>query len=195
MVRQEADGKRFLNLFAYTGAFTVYAAAGGAISTTSVDLSSNYLRWAEDNLKANKLNGPRHSFVRADSFEFLRNAKLENNQFDLCVVDPPTYSNSKQTENDWDIQTHYVEMLDLIAKIMSPKGVVYFSTNFRRFKFDENSLSGFPGMSGNQQANSPGRFSKSADSPVLEAGLSGIRLKHGQPIALFSEIHPRPPGS
>ncbi|MGI9519363.1 MAG: bifunctional 23S rRNA (guanine(2069)-N(7))-methyltransferase RlmK/23S rRNA (guanine(2445)-N(2))-methyltransferase RlmL [Pirellulaceae bacterium] len=140
MVRQEAEGKRFLNLFGYTGSFTVYAASGGATTTTTVDLSKNYLDWARKNLQSNDLDGPDHQFVMADSIEFLKQARARGEHYDLCVVDPPTYSNSKQTDRDWDIQDHHLELLKLIADVMSPGGVVYFSSNFRRFKFDEDSL-------------------------------------------------------
>ncbi|MCE9545895.1 MAG: class I SAM-dependent methyltransferase, partial [Planctomycetia bacterium] len=136
MVREAAAGKRFLNLFCYTGAFTVYAAAGGAASTTSVDLSNTYLDWAAANLRLNGLARAENRLVRADVLEFLRTQPIEPT-FDLAVADVPTYSNSKMTEEDFDVQQHYVEMLSLLLGLMSPGGVVYFSTNFRRFHFDE----------------------------------------------------------
>ena len=135
MVRDQAQGKSFLNLFAYTGSFTVYAADGGATDTTTVDLSKNYLSWASENLKLNGLEGPQHRFVPSDSIEFLQKAVNDPKQrFDLVVVDPPTFSNSKRTEDDWDVQDQHVEMLDLVSQVLTPGGVVYFSTNFRKFK-------------------------------------------------------------
>ncbi|MGI9457937.1 MAG: class I SAM-dependent methyltransferase, partial [Aeoliella sp.] len=141
-VRKEAEGKRFLNLFGYTGTFTVYAAAGEATSTTTIDLSPNYIAWAEENLKLNQLAGPAHRFITSEARAYL--ATLPRSpQFDLAVVDPPTFSNTKRTTtskegiSDWDIQQHYAELLEALALRMSPEGVVYFSTNFRRFKFDE----------------------------------------------------------
>jgi 23S rRNA (guanine2445-N2)-methyltransferase / 23S rRNA (guanine2069-N7)-methyltransferase len=135
MVRDQAEGKSFLNLFAYTGSFTVYAADGGATDTTTVDLSKNYLSWAQDNLKLNGLDGPQHRFVSDDSTEFLEKAARDPKQrFDLVVVDPPTFSNSKRTEDDWDVQDQHVEMLGLVSQVLNPNGVVYFSTNFRKFK-------------------------------------------------------------
>ncbi len=144
MIRQRAAGKDFLNLFAYTGSFTVYAAAGGARSTTTVDLSSNYLDWAQQNLKLNGLGGPQHRFVAADCLEFLRNASQDPQpRFDLAVIDPPTYSNSKRTEKDWDVQTQHVELLNLARRLIRPGGVVYFSSNFRRLKFDESGICGY----------------------------------------------------
>ncbi len=176
LVRQEAQGRRFLNLFAYTGSFTVYAAAGGAVSTTTVDLSKNYLGWAEANLKANQLNGPQHQFVADDTMDFLKAAATGQPQFDLCVVDPPTYSNSKRTRDDWDVQARHVELLNQIAEVMSPGGVVYFSTNFRRFKFDEKSLRGFQSIREISQQTVPEDFRNQRIHRCwrLLAGSSGI---------------------
>jgi len=141
MVRDEADGKRMLNLFAYTGAFSVYAAAGGAASTTTVDLSNTYLDWARANFRANEISEDNHRFVRSGAMGFLRDHG-SGEFYDLAVVDPPTFSNSKSTEGDFDIQRDYAELLTRLAGLMSPGGVIYFSTNFRRFKFDESNLPG-----------------------------------------------------
>lgn len=140
MVRDEAKGKNFLNLFAYTGSFTVYAADGGASRTTSVDLSKTYLDWAADNLRLNGFSvGPNHRFVVGDVIDFVRRCP-ENDPFDLVVLDPPTFSNSKRTEQDWVVQTGAVPLLhDLLPKV-KPGGVIYFSCNFRRFKFDPSEL-------------------------------------------------------
>lgn len=139
LVKKEAAGKRFLNLFAYTGAFSVYAAAGGAASTTTVDLSQTYLDWAQKNFALNELAGMQHQFVASDSHAFLT-ALPQEPQFDLAVVDPPTFSNSKKTDDDWDVQQSYATLLEELAPRMSEGGVVYFSTNFRRFKLDESAL-------------------------------------------------------
>lgn len=141
MVRDAAAGKRFLNLFAYTGSFTAYAAAGGASETVTVDLSPVYLEWAERNLELNGLAGQQHRLVRADSREFI--ASLGGRpQFDLAVVDPPTFSNSKRIDEDWDVQQDYRWLLNETLRCMTPGGVIYFSTNSRKFKFDEGSLHG-----------------------------------------------------
>lgn len=141
MVRKEAAGKRFLNLFCYTGAFSCYAAAGKAASVVSVDLSPNYLEWAEANMELNGFFAPEFPahYVKADVMKFL--SRVDDNSFDLCVCDPPTFSNSKSTEQDWDVQKCHVALLRLLAQKMSPGGVVYFSNNFRRFKLDEEALS------------------------------------------------------
>lgn len=140
LVREAAAGKRFLNLFGYTGSFTVYAAAGGAASTTTVDLSNTYLQWAEENLRLNDLAGPAHRLMRDDATSFLRFHR-PGPAYDLAVVDPPTFSNSKKTEHDWDIQRDYVELLARLTPLMAPGGTIYFSTNSRRFKLDEAALS------------------------------------------------------
>ncbi len=141
MVRDEARGKRFLNLFGYTGAFTVYAAAGGAASTVTVDLSKTYLDWARQNLRLNELDGPNHQFVRSDAADYLRGIPAEPS-FDLAVVDPPTFSNSKRTEDVWDVQRDHTALLSAVFRCIAPGGVVYFSTNFRRFKLAEDALKG-----------------------------------------------------
>ncbi len=136
MVRKKAAGKRFLNLFCYTGSFTVYAAAGGAKSTTSVDLSNTYLSWTERNLKLNALPTADHALVKSDVVAWLREQDT-GERFDLAVVDPPTFSNSKSTEADFDVQRDHVEILRRVLGMMTPAGTVYFSNNYRRFKLDE----------------------------------------------------------
>ena len=141
MVRDLADGKNFLNLFAYTGAFTVYAAAGGAAKTTSVDLSATYQDWTADNLRLNGFGGPEHRLVRSDALAFL--ASLDASEhFDLAVVDPPTFSNSKSLEQDWDIQNDHAALLQQVIAHLTPSGIIFFSTNSRRFKLDESALQG-----------------------------------------------------
>jgi len=139
MVRDEAAGKRFLNLFAYTGAFTVYAAAGGAVSTTTVDRSASYLDWARRNMAANGFAGDAHRFVRAEAMRFLREHR-PGPRYDLAVVDPPTFSNRKGEPDYWDVQRDHPELLRRLAGLMPPGGVIYFATNFRRFRLAEQGL-------------------------------------------------------
>ena len=139
LVRDESAGRRMLNLFAYTGAFSVYAAAGGAKSTTTVDLSNTYLDWARENMAINGFDGSEHRFVRSDAPSFLLDYP-PGSVWDLAVVDPPTFSNSKMVEGDWDVLTRHVKLLTNLAQRMSPGGVIYFSNNFRRFKLDEPAL-------------------------------------------------------
>ena len=142
MVMSESAGKDFLNLFAYTGAFSVYAAAGGAKSTATVDWSNTYLNWARDNMQLNGFSELEHAFIREDSLKFLENLPREK-KFDLVVVDPPTFSNSSRTEKVWDVQACYAELLERLASHVTHSGVVYFSTNFRKFKFDPELVANF----------------------------------------------------
>ncbi|MAE64582.1 MAG: SAM-dependent methyltransferase, partial [Phycisphaeraceae bacterium] len=141
MFRAEASGKRVLNLFAYTGSFSVYAAAGGAARVTSVDLSSTYLDWARHNFRINDLTPDAHTFVRADAVDFPEAADATP-QYDLAIIDPPTFSNSKRTSEDWDIQRHHAALIRNVARLMSAGGIIFFATNFRRFKLDESAMAG-----------------------------------------------------
>lgn len=139
MVRERAEGKRVLNLFCYTGAFSVYAAAGGAAATTSVDLSNTYLEWTQRNLAINGFTGDRHRLVRDDVVAWVAE-QSPGAHYDLAVIDPPTFSNSKRTEQDWRVERDYAELIAGVVRLMSPGGEVFFSTNFRRFKMDEAAL-------------------------------------------------------
>jgi 23S rRNA G2069 N7-methylase RlmK/C1962 C5-methylase RlmI len=141
MVRAAAAGKRFLNLFAYTGSFSAYAAAGGAAETVTVDLSNTYLDWARRNMALNGFTGPNHDFVRDDAMHFLE-SRRGRASFDLAVVDAPTFSNSKALDDYWDIQRNHVALLNRLAELMTPGGTIFFSTNFRRFKLAEAELAG-----------------------------------------------------
>jgi len=139
MVRDQAKGKSFLNLFCYTGSFTVYAADGGASRSVSVDLSRNYLEWAKANLELNRLHGNQHQFIAKDVLQFIQDHP-KRPSYDLVVIDPPTFSNSKRTENDWTVQGQAEELLRHVLPLVTPGGVIYFSTNFRRFKFAPENL-------------------------------------------------------
>jgi 23S rRNA G2069 N7-methylase RlmK/C1962 C5-methylase RlmI len=139
MVRSVASGKRFLNLFAYTGAFSVYAAAGGASKVVTVDWSNTYLQWAQRNMRLNGFESPHFQFIRSDAVSFVDQLP-PNTQFDLAVVDPPTFSNSKRTAAVWDVQRDSVPLLGALLKRMSPGGVIYFSNNFRGFKIAPDDL-------------------------------------------------------
>jgi len=148
MVRSEAKGKRVLNLFGYTGSFTVYAADGGAESTVTVDTSKTYLAWTEENLRVNGFGtgqpgqARRHRQVLSDGITYLRDLHPDV-QFDLAVVDPPTFSNKKDRDHDWNVQKDHVLLLTQLHRHMSPGGVVFFSTNFRRFKLAEEEMSAY----------------------------------------------------
>ncbi|MGQ0697089.1 MAG: bifunctional 23S rRNA (guanine(2069)-N(7))-methyltransferase RlmK/23S rRNA (guanine(2445)-N(2))-methyltransferase RlmL [Panacagrimonas sp.] len=167
-LQKEAGAKRVLNLFCYTGAASVHAAVGGARSTMSVDLSNTYLHWAERNFRQNglgasfpKIREPRdnspwrgkasprpspltpHTLVRADCMAWLREAGSNPAQrFDLIFCDPPTFSNSKKLDDVFDIERDHVELIRLSAALLAPGGVLYFSTNKRKFKLDPAAVEG-----------------------------------------------------
>jgi 23S rRNA (guanine2445-N2)-methyltransferase / 23S rRNA (guanine2069-N7)-methyltransferase len=134
----EARGKRFLNLFAYTGVASVQAAVGGAAQTTSVDLSATYLEWAAANLALNGRTGLAHRLVQADAIAWL---EAERGEYDLIFCDPPTFSNSARAE-DFDVQREHVRLLQAAFARLAPDGVLYFSNNYRRFRLDEEALAG-----------------------------------------------------
>ncbi|MBV9988535.1 MAG: class I SAM-dependent methyltransferase [Chitinophagaceae bacterium] len=139
MVREQSKDKQVLNLFCYTGSFSVYAAAGGAAGVVSVDLSKTYLSWAEDNCVINRFKDPsRYRFVHADVKQYLKTLPPES--FDLVVIDPPTFSNSKRMKDFLDIQRDHVELLNDVLAATRKNGIVYFSTNFTRFELDAPSI-------------------------------------------------------
>ncbi len=131
-LRERARGARFLNLFCYTATASVYAAAGGARSTTSVDLSATYLDWAAKNLALNGFGDTTHHLVQADCLQWLAH---DTGEYDLIFVDPPTFSNSKRAD-DFDVQKEHGRLLALCAERLAFGGLIVFSNNFRRFKLD-----------------------------------------------------------
>jgi 23S rRNA (cytosine1962-C5)-methyltransferase len=139
MVRNTCANKRVLNLFCYTGSFSVYAAAGGASSVTSVDLSKTYLAWAEDNMTINLFKDKQaYQFIHADVKQYLKT--LQPNSFDLVIMDPPTFSNSKRMKDILDIQRDHAELINDVLAAMTPGGQLYFSTNFVRFQLDATAI-------------------------------------------------------
>jgi len=140
MVREQSEGKRVLNLFAYTGSFSVYAAAGGAKETTTVDMSNTYLQWADRNLYLNGFSGESNKLLQADVTQWVREAPKDH--WDLIVLDPPTFSNSKRMNGTLDIQRDHTWLLISVLEILAPGGTLVFSTNFRKFKFEEGSVKG-----------------------------------------------------
>jgi 23S rRNA (cytosine1962-C5)-methyltransferase len=140
MVEQQADGKRILNLFCYTGAFTVYAARGSARSTTSVDISNTYLDWARRNFELNELDRERNVLIRADVLQWVPRAVAARERFDLIVCDPPTFSNSKKMRDFFDVQAQHPEIINHCLRLLTPGGTLYFSTNYRGFDLREEAL-------------------------------------------------------
>jgi 23S rRNA G2069 N7-methylase RlmK/C1962 C5-methylase RlmI len=139
-------GASLLNLFAYTGAFSVYAAAAGA-KTTSVDLSKTYLDWAHENLALNRLTG---ELVHADVRAFLAEARRAHRRWDVAIVDAPTFSNSKRSEHDWDVQRDHAELVEAVRAVTGR--VVWLATNRKRFKLEA------PGFSDETTATTPPDF-------------------------------------
>jgi len=136
-LRAAARGASFLNLFAYTGTATVYAAAGGARDSVSVDLSRTYLEWARENLALNGFAGASHELLQADAREWLAAAARDTRRFDLVFLDPPTFSNSKRMEGVLDVARDHPALIDACARLLSPGGLLVFSTNAQRFKLAE----------------------------------------------------------
>lgn len=135
-IRESAAGKRFLNLFSYTGTVTVYAAAGRARSSVSVDMSRTYLDWAERNLGLNGLATRDHSLVQADCREWLEQAARGRDQYDLIFLDPPTFSTSKRMAGVLDIGRDHGALIDASMQVLAPGGLLVFSTNAQKFKLD-----------------------------------------------------------
>ncbi|MCF7806062.1 MAG: class I SAM-dependent methyltransferase [Simkaniaceae bacterium] len=129
--------KRLLNLFAYTCSFSVHAAVHGAASTTSVDLSNTYTEWGKQNFQINHLSLKTNEIIKADCLTYLDEEIKTSNQYDVIIIDPPTISRSKMMEQFFDIQIDYIPLLKKALQLLSPQGEIYFSTNSRRFKFDE----------------------------------------------------------
>jgi 23S rRNA (cytosine1962-C5)-methyltransferase len=141
MVREVSKGKKVLNLFCYTGSFSVYAAAGGAAEVVSVDLSKTYLKWATENMELNGFYDPaRHIYHHEDVKQYLQT--LPAGYFDLVIMDPPTFSNSKRMEDFLDIQRDHPLLINQVLGAMKPGGTLYFSTNFTRFQLQEGELTG-----------------------------------------------------
>lgn len=130
-VKKESQGKRMLNLFAYTGSFSVHAKAGGAIETTTVDLSKTYCEWAERNFALNAFSGQR--IIRDDALAWVENTR---EHFDLIVLDPPSFSASKKMSRRFEVQRDHRWLLDTARARLNPGGTLYFSTNFLQFELD-----------------------------------------------------------
>ncbi len=144
-VRELAKGtkgsKRFLNLFAYTGTATCYAADGGAKHTTTVDLSRTYLDWAERNMERNGFTGEEHEYVQADVVRWISEQRRTRNRWDLVFCDPPTFSNSKRMGRDsFDVQRDHAELLIGVSRLLTADGVCLFSCNLRGFTPDTEKL-------------------------------------------------------
>ena len=142
LVKKLANKRSFLNLFAYTGSVTVYAAAGGAANTTTVDMSNTYLNWAQENMSINGYTGnvyteKQHKFVREDCLKWIQQAIDENKKYQLIFIDPPTFSNSKKMDTSLDINRDHAALLSGCLALLEEDGQIIFSTNAKSFKLDE----------------------------------------------------------
>jgi len=141
MVKSESAGKKILNLFCYTGSFSVYAAAGGAYEVISVDLSGPYLKWCERNMQLNRFINTSaevaggYKYVQADVMQYLET--LPKDHFDIAVLDPPTFSNSQRMDEFLDIQRDHTQLINNCLRGLKKSGVLYFSTNSRKFILDK----------------------------------------------------------
>lgn len=137
VVASTAKGKRVLNLFAYTCSFSVHAALAGATFTKSVDMSNTYTAWGRDNFLLNSLSLENNKIVRADCLKFLDTEIFSGIKYDLIIIDPPTISRSKKMNQIFDIQVDYISLISRAIKLLSKGGIIFFSTNSRRFVFAE----------------------------------------------------------
>jgi 23S rRNA (cytosine1962-C5)-methyltransferase len=144
LVAKLAPGRRVLNLFCYTASFSVYAAGNQAASTTSVDLSKTYLDWARRNFELNGLALGRNRLVRADAMRFIAHAHASADRYDLIVLDPPSFSNSKRMQGVLDVQRDHVALIRKCLALMAPGGDLLFSTNLRSFRLDAQALADVP---------------------------------------------------
>ena len=141
MVGKMARGKRFLNLFAYTGSATVHAAGAGALQTTTVDLSQTYLNWAKRNMALNGFVGEEHIYIKGDTLSWLKMQIKKKTTYDVIFVDPPTFSNSKTMgKNTWSVERDHVELLQCVSQVLAPDGKAVFSCNLRNFKMNYEAL-------------------------------------------------------
>lgn len=131
-LRKESEGKRVLNLFCYTGSVSVASALGGG-TVTSLDMSATYLEWAVENFKLNGLDPAKHRFVQTDVLQWLGQPP-EAEPFDLIFLDPPTFSNSKRMQRDFEVEQDQEFLVESCMRRLSPGGTLYFSNNKRRFK-------------------------------------------------------------
>ncbi|MBK1633668.1 23S rRNA (guanine(2445)-N(2))/(guanine(2069)-N(7))-methyltransferase [Thiohalocapsa halophila] len=146
LVRERSRDRHVLNLFCYTASASVHAAAGGARSTTGVDLSRTYVDWARRNLALNGFTGRDHQLIQADCLTWLANARAYRGRFGLIFLDPPTFSSSKRMQGTFDVQRDHVGLLRAAIELLAPDGELIFSTNRRRFRLDSDALAAHGGL-------------------------------------------------
>lgn len=141
IVSSFVTGKRLLNLFAYTCSFSVHAAIKGAAFTKSVDMSNTYCNWGKENFILNNLPLNNNLIVREDCLKFLSEETLTKNKYDVIVIDPPTISRSKKMDQLFDVNEDYIFLISKALELLTKEGIIFFSTNSRKFKMDESLFS------------------------------------------------------
>ncbi len=134
IVGKLASGKDFLNLFGYTGAFTCAAAAGGVKTTVTVDRSDTYQKWTQDNLELNGLWGPQHTLIQSDVEKYLNHVYRCGRRFTLAFVDPPSFFQDQNKGVSFDVNRDHPQLLKNTLRVMTPGGILFFSTNHQRFE-------------------------------------------------------------
>ena len=142
MIRERSANADVLNLFSYTGSFSVYAAAGFAASVTSVDMSATYTKWAKENLAQNGYSGDMYRCVCMDATEFVRHAVEKGSRYDIIIFDPPSFSNSRKMQDDFDVARDYAVWIKALLRILKKTGFILFSTNLGSFRMDRRRLRG-----------------------------------------------------
>lgn len=137
-IESQSEGKQVLNTFAYTGSFSVYAAAGGAEKTTSVDLSKTYCDWIKKNLALNDFPEEKNWVYKMDTLEFFRYAKRKNLRYDIIIIDPPTFSKNKG--KTFSVERDYPLLINGALELLTPSGFILFSNNLTSFHIDRNRL-------------------------------------------------------
>ncbi len=139
MLRETAKDKSVLNLFSYTSTLSIAAALGGSKTTISVDMSKTYTNWSIDNFKNNNILLESNNLINKNVFDYLNN-KQDKEQFDIIILDPPSFSNSKKMDRTLDIQRDHIELINLCALRLKKDGIIYFSNNLRSFKLNSHLL-------------------------------------------------------
>ncbi|MBF0204317.1 MAG: class I SAM-dependent methyltransferase [Desulfamplus sp.] len=142
MVREMAAGKDFLNLYCYTGSFSCYAAKGGANTTVSVDRSETAIQWAKENMEINGISTETNKLIKAHTFDFLEKAKKKGQMFDLAVIDPPSFSSSRDSRHHFDIAQDHPALLKAVVELMrkDSDSTIFFSTNHQDFELNLDEL-------------------------------------------------------
>jgi len=144
LVGSLAHGKRVLNLFCYTGSFSVYAAKNQATATTSVDLSKTYLDWASRNFDLNGIDRANNRLVQSDAVRFIETERASRDRYELIVLDPPSFSNSKRMKGVLDVQRDHAALIRGCLELLARGGELLFSTNLRTFRLDTSALADLP---------------------------------------------------